>query len=162
MDSLSQSPFEISEQEPLDYTFVSRDGIKYHAYFIPMFDLYPSLTNTYSFSIEPEEKSSHPIDMRIAVTVVEILKNFFAHDENAMIMVCDTTDGKEEKRRKLFDRWFEKYADKQELLKFDASAPLEEYRLFLSIYFKKSNPNREKLLAAFGELLTKDLYELVI
>jgi hypothetical protein len=120
------------------------------------------LLNTFSFSIEPEDNQAHPIDMRIAATIVEILKHFFQNNENAMIMVCDSTDGKEEKRRKLFDRWYDKYADQQMLLKYDASAPLDEYRLHLSIYFTKTNPNRDILLKAFRDLLTTDLYELVI
>ena len=162
MDLHSLNPFDVSEENPLDYTFVSRDGIKYHAFFNPVFHLYPQLLNTYSFSIEPEDNQAHPIDMRIAATIVEILKHFFQNNENAMIMVCDSTDGKEEKRRKLFDRWYDKYADQQMLLKYDASAPLDEYRLHLSIYFTKTNPNRDILLKAFRDLLTTDLYELVI
>ena len=56
------------------------------------------------FNIEPEEDAAHPMDSRIAVTVVELLKRFFAHNENAMIMVCDTLDGKELKRKRLFSR----------------------------------------------------------
>ena len=48
------------------------------------------------------------------------------------------------------------------ILKYDASAPLDEYRLYLSIYFLKTNPNREQLLKAFRDLLSSDLYEIVI
>jgi len=162
MDLHSLSPFDVSEENPLDYVFVSRDGIRYHAYFNPVWHLYPELVNTYSFSIEPEDNQAHPVDMRIAATIVEILRHFFRDNEHAMIMVCDSMDGKEEKRRKLFDRWFERYADHQRILKYDASAPLDEYRLYLSIYFLRSNPNREQLLRAFRDLLSKDLYELVI
>ena len=76
-----------------------------------------------------------------------------------MIMICDSIDGKEEKRRKLFDRWFEKHAD-DSILKYDASAPLEDYRLFVSIYFRKTNPNKALLLQAFYDLLKTDLYQL--
>ncbi len=30
MASDSQNPYDIDEDEPLDYTFTNRDGIKYH------------------------------------------------------------------------------------------------------------------------------------
>ena len=60
------------------------------------------------------------MDRRIAITIAEILKRFFAVNTNAMIMVCDSTDGKEFKRRKLFDRWFEHFSD-DSILKYDAS-----------------------------------------
>jgi len=34
--------------------------------------------------------------------------------------------------------------------------------LLLSIYFKNSNPYKSQLVKAFGELLTRDFYEIVI
>ena len=100
MVSDSLNPYEIDEEELLDYTFITKDGIKYHASFYSVEPLYPEFVDTYSFSIEPEDKRSHPMDRRIAITIAEILKRFFAVNTNAMIMVCDSTDGKEFKRRK--------------------------------------------------------------
>lgn len=161
MVSDSLNPYEIDEEESLDYTFITKDGIKYHASFYSVEPLYPEFVDTYSFSIEPEDKRSHPMDRRIAITIAEILKRFFAVNTNAMIMVCDSTDGKEFKRRKLFDRWFEHFSDNS-ILKYDASAPLSEYQLFISLYISKNNPNREKLLHAFSKLMENDLYGLGI
>ena len=51
----------------------------------------------------------HPIDKRIALTVIHILRQFFSRNENAMIMICDNLDGKEQKREMLFSRWFMQY-----------------------------------------------------
>ena len=65
------------------------------------------------------------------------------------------------RRRKLFDRWFEHFSD-DSILKYDASAPLSEYQLFISLYISKNNPNREKLLYAFSKLMENDLYGLGI
>ncbi len=79
MASDSQNPYDIDEAEHLDYTFTNRDGIKYHASFYSVEPLYPDFMDTYSFSIEPEGKRSHPIDKRIAITIAEILKRFFAN-----------------------------------------------------------------------------------
>lgn len=156
-----QNPYDINEEASLDYTFVNRDGIKYHASFYSVEPLYPEFLDTYSFSIEPENKKAHPMDRRIAITIAEILKRFFKVNTNAMIMVCDSSDGKELKRRKLFDRWFEHFSD-DSVLKYDASAPLEEYQLFISLYFSKDNPNKENLLRAFSKLMEADLYGLGI
>ena len=159
MASSSSNHFDIIEQKEMDYVFISRDGIKYHATFYPMSYIYPQLKNTFSFSIEPEDNTPHPLDTKIAATIVEILKRFFLNNQNAMIMVCDSLDGKERKRRKLFDRWYEHFAS-DNILKYDASAPLEEYQLYLSIYFTKDNPNKEELLRAFRDLLSTNLYQL--
>ena len=37
-----------------------------------------------------------------------------------------------------------------------------DYELLISIYMKRTNPNKKKLLAAFNELLTNDIYEIII
>ena len=76
MVSDSLNPYEIDEEESLDYTFITKDGIKYHASFYSVEPLYPEFVDTYSFSIEPEDKRSHPMDRRIAITIAEILKRF--------------------------------------------------------------------------------------
>jgi len=161
MVSNSQNPYKVIEENPLDYSFVNRDGIRYHLYFTPISSIYPDLLNTYSFSIEREGTNPHPIDLRIAATVVDVLRRFFETVENAMIMVCDSTDGKQHKRRNLFDRWFHFYNDGT-LTTISAEVGEGDYELLLSIYFKKNNPNKQQLIKAFGDLLAKDCFEIVI
>lgn len=161
MVSNSQNPYKVFEENPLDYSFVNRDGINYHLYFTPISGVYPDLLNTYSFSIEREGVNPHPIDLRIAATVVYVLRRFFENVENAMIMVCDSTDGKQHKRRNLFDRWFSFYNDGT-LTTISAEVGEGDYELLLSIYFKKNNPNKQQLIKAFGDLLANDCFEIVI
>ena len=157
----SQPPYEYRKIDELNYEFVNRDGISYHLYFTPISSLYPDLVNTYSFNIEREGTNPHPIDLRIAATVVHILRRFFETIENAMIMVCDSTDGKQHKRRNLFDRWFHFYNDGT-LTTISAEVGEGDYELLLSIYFKKNNPNKSQLIKAFGDLLARDCFEIVI
>lgn len=161
MVSLSRLPYEYRKIDELNYVFVNRDGIRYHLYFTPISSIYPDLLNTFSFSIEREGTKPHPIDLRIAATVVYILRRFFETVENAMIMVCDSTDGKQHKRRNLFERWFQLYNDGT-LATVNAEVGQGEYELLLSIYFRKDNPNKQQLIKAFGDLLAKDCFEIVI
>lgn len=161
MVSDSQNPYKVIESSPFDYSFVNRDGINYHLYFTPISSLYPDLVNTYSFSIEREGTNPHPLDRRIAATVVDVLRRFFQNVENAMIMVCDSTDGKHHRRRNLFDRWFHYYNDGT-LTAINAEVGEGDYELLLSIYFKKTNSYKQQLIKAFGDLLSQDLYDIVI
>lgn len=161
MDSPYRPPYNYKKIDDLNYEFVNRDGIKYHLFFMPVFDVYPDLVNTYSFSIEREGTNPHPLDLRIAATVVEVLRRFFQNVENAMIMVCDSTDGKQFKRRNLFDRWFHYYNDGS-LAAINAEVGEGDYELLLSIYFKKDNPYKQQLIRAFGDLLSQDVYGIVV
>ena len=96
-----------------------------------LFSLSLSIYRCFSFIIEPESDQPHPIDNQIAVTVIFILKQFFSVKERAMLMICDTLDGKEEKRKQLFNRWYDKYNIRHEIQKFDASAETEDYKLWI-------------------------------
>ena len=161
MASPSLPPYEYEEIVELNYEFVNRDGIRYHLYFTPMEVLYPDMVNTYSFNIEREGTAPHSIDRRIAATVIDILSRFFEKVENAMIMVCDSSDGKQEKRRALFNRWFNFYNDGT---LSSRSAEVREgfYELLVSIYYKIDNPNKRQLIKAFNELMSRDIYEIVV
>lgn len=161
MDLHLLNPYKVEETNLLDYSFINKDGITYRAYFMPIYETYPAFINTFSFSIEREGDAPHAIDRRIAETVVDILRRFFDNMENAMIMVCDNTDGKQRKRRNLFDRWFHYYNDGT-MTTLNAEAGQGDYELLLSIYFKNNNPYKSQLVQAFGELLTHDLYEIIV
>lgn len=113
--------------------------------------------DTFWFNIEPTDTRPHPIDSRIAITVVHILKEFFACNERAMLMVCDTLDGKQQKRRKLFNRWYKRF-NTGELLSFNATTENPDYTLFVSLYVKKSNTRMREIIDAFYELVKNDLY----
>jgi hypothetical protein len=160
MVSHSPLPYDVQKIDELNYVFVNKHGIHYHLYFMPLTGLYPTLPNTYSFNIEREGTQPHPIDRRIAVTVVDVLRRFFQNIENAMIMVCDSTDGKQHRRRNLFDRWFQYYNDGT-MAAINAEAGDGEYEILLTIYFKKTNPNKQQLMKAFGDLLAQDCYDIV-
>ena len=157
MELNSQCPYNITKEGEWNYSFITKHGIIYHAYFIDFSNYHPAFNNVYTFNIEPENDEPHPIDNRIAYTIIEILKRFFTIKEHAMIMVCDNVDGKEEKRELLFSRWFIRHNDGT-IVKYDASTSTEDYILYVSIYIRRDNPNNQKLVAAFYDLVKNGFY----
>lgn len=163
MESSLPNPYDICEEGVWDYSFVTGEGVAYRAYFVAVPYLHPLFTDIYSFNIEPKEGSvvstHRAMDARIGATIAAILVEFFKKNENSMIMVCDNSDGREHKRRLLFNRWYETYNDKS-LVKLDAALAKDDYRLFVSMYISVANPKRRELVDAFNELVRTDLYEL--
>lgn len=157
MDSNLLNPYNVVETNPLDYYFTTKHGIEYHVFFLSAADMHPVFADTFWFNIEPQDNRPHPIDSRIAITVVHILKKFFVHNEWAMLMVCDTLDGKQAKRRKLFNRWYKKY-NNGELMTFNAMTENDDYTLYVSLYVKKENSRMREIIDAFYELVRNDLY----
>ena len=130
MESNSLLPYKIAEEADLTYSFTTRHGITYHTYFLDYSCYHPAFANVYTFNIEPEEDTPHPMDRRIALTIIHILQQFFRHNENAMIMICDNLDGKEKKREMLFSRWFMQYNDGS-IQKYDASSATDDYMCYM-------------------------------
>ena len=153
MTSNSQLPYEFCKESDWNYSFITISGVKYIAYFVDYSVYHPDFDEVYTFNFEPEESTPHPIDPKIAATIVTILQEFFQSKERAMILVCDNIDGKENKRNRLFSRWYTNFKTK-DILKFDASATTEEYQFLLS----SSHPRKEKLIAAFYELVKNEFY----
>ena len=114
---------------------------------------------TFIRSTLSRNKTPHPIDKRIALTVIHILRQFFSRNENAMIMVCDNLDGKEQKREMLFARWFMQYNDGS-IRKYDASSATDDYVLYVSLFMHRDNPNARQLVNAFYDLVKNNLYPL--
>lgn len=80
-----------------------------------------------------------------------------------MLMVCDNIDGKEEKRKHLFSRWFDNYKN-DNIIKLDASREGKKegfaYNLYVSLFINLANPDKDQIIAAFNELVRTDLYQL--
>lgn len=55
VESNSLHPYEIAEEADLTYSFTTRHGITYHAYFLDYSCYHPAFANVYTFNIEPEE-----------------------------------------------------------------------------------------------------------
>lgn len=157
MESSSLPPYKIVEEGEWNYSFETKHGIVYHAYFIDFTIYHPAFRDVYTFNIEPESNVPHPIDNRIAITIVSLLRVFFSRNERAMIMVCDNLDGKEQKRRLLFSKWYTTYNDGS-IIKYDASTQIDDYQLYVSIYINKVNSDRNTLIQAFYELVKNNLY----
>ena len=152
VESDLQHPYDVIEEQGLTYSFITRHGIVYHAYFIDFSCYHQAFKHVYTFNIEPENDTPHPIGRRIALTVVSILHRFFKRNVNAMIMVCDNLDGKELIRERLFSRWYMRYNDGS-VRKCDASLETDGYSLFVSLYMRFDNPNAQQLVAAFYDLV---------
>ena len=125
MTSNSQLPYEFCKESDWNYSFITISGVKYIAYFVDYSVYHPDFDEVYTFSFEPEESTPHPIDPKIAATIVTILQEFF---------------------------------QSKDILKFDASATTEGYQLYVSILLSSSHPRKEKLIAAFYELVKNEFY----
>lgn len=136
------------------YCFKTESGIEYFAYFLDLSDYGPNL---YTFSFERVNPSCQEGAQKLVPgkdvldTICQILSDFFRKETNAILFVCDSTDGRAEGRRRLFSHKFVSVNDGT-FEKIDRDGTTEYYSVFSSIIFRKDNPNKASLLDAFEQL----------
>ena len=130
------------------YLFRTDSGALYTAYFLDLSSLAPNLF-TFNFD-RIRDGAAGVVDNRVFDTVCSILERFFQEHRNSMLIVCDTADGREGARMRLFNSWYERIAP-EGLLKVDRAGQAEIYKLFVSLLVWDDNPDRERLVAILDE-----------
>ncbi|MBT1685666.1 DUF6169 family protein [Dawidia soli] len=107
------SQYEVSLFEGT-YQFITKNGIQYVCTFKDVTENFDDfdikhcrihMFNLTNISIG----ALPPLDSRVGVTVTWILSEFFKGNDDVVIYVADTKDGRHEKRRQRFDRWLRDY-----------------------------------------------------
>lgn len=99
------SPYVLQESSrPLLYEFITDYGIDYTIGFA-LSDLLPGV-ECYEFVIINSNNRKSLRDYKLRETVYALIYEFFSQPDAVMIYLCDTSDGKQEVRQRLFASWF--------------------------------------------------------
>ena len=139
------------------FEFTTSAGIVYACYFLSYteyFKEYKEIAgNFFSYNVEviKGRKTSISSDERTGRTIIEIVKNFLAGLENAVVYVCDASDGKELLRKRKFDQWFKKYDDGT-IIKVDGHITAPNFNIYNAILIHKENQKKNRFIEAFNDL----------
>lgn len=109
--------------------------------------------NLYQFFISELTGNHYAPDSKIKSTVWAVLEEFFQQNENVVIYICDTSDGKQAIRNRLFQKWYNDFEDRDEYAFMSGVAEYEGVGYFASAIAAKSNPNIEEVKLAFEDFV---------
>lgn len=94
-----------------------------------------------------------PLDVRVSKTIAQIFKEFLLkHDNNIALYICDSSDGRQDLRRKKFDLWYEKYQDNT-FAKMNEKLKDSKGNFYnISMILQYKNPRRVQIIDAFLKL----------
>ena len=129
------------------YHFKTPSGAVYVAYFLK----FPFADNLYTFNFDRLDSGvDGMVDAYVSDTICAILVKFFQNHLDSMLITCDSSDGREMVRKRLFESWYLSYAP-PELIKIDRCGRTEDYNLVLSLFVWDDNPDKERLIAVLDE-----------
>lgn len=147
----SSSPYRVTKNDATGfYVFATRFGVQYGIRFDS--DDLLGIDGVYQFIIANLNNKKSPSDSDLRATIVAIVMEFFETSSNTMLYICETGDGKQDMRGRLFHSWFKAFTSEERFAYYDAHIIEEEgVSNHASIILRRDNPNFDAVVKAFKD-----------
>lgn len=162
--AISLQPYKYLVLKPDYYSFVTDSGIEYICYFstyAEYFKSYPAVVSSkfFAFNLElvDKKKKMSGTDKRIADTLITIVGDFLNSKINAVVYVCDNSDGREAVRARKFLSWFRYFEHpSHKIIKVSGDFDAGGIILYTALLVHKGNKLKKELIQAYLELIDSD------
>lgn len=148
-----RSPYLICAASEAGYYEFSTDyGVEYVLGFMPD-DLLHS-DESYQFLISNTNHKTSPLDKNVQLTVQVVIEEFFRANNTTMLYICETGDGKQAMRSRLFERWFMGYSENANFTFLHTSiTTIEGETNYASLLVRNDNPRLTDVILEFTETI---------
>jgi hypothetical protein len=115
------------------------------------------LEHGYGLGIYPNQDNSKP-SIKTSITIKAILADFFStHQKDAFLLYhCDYTDGKQEYRNRLFEKWHSECKDDEKTYKYSLEVEInvsedEFVTHYIGFISKDDNENKDRAIEEFEQ-----------
>lgn len=145
------SPYEVTQEgDIMCYQFVTDYGCIYAISFIED-DLLLS-DESYQFIIANINNAKSPQDYKLREAIMAIVYEFFECSNTTLLYICETGDGKQGTRSRLFELWFNTSPRKSDFMFMSADVKdADGIRNYAAIILRIDNPNLKNIVAEFTE-----------
>ncbi|MBR6446132.1 MAG: hypothetical protein IKS94_06890 [Prevotella sp.] len=146
-----RAPYKVWVENGRDFLIETSYDLLFRIGFMDDYTIWP--TGAYQFTINNESKRPSPNDEKLKVTVFCIIEAFFVANPDILLYICETGDGKQAFRSRLFVRWFNTYNNHDAYVMQTAEVDDGENRNFAALIVQKSNPRLTEIVAEFDETI---------
>jgi hypothetical protein len=148
----AMSPYFVSYDEGNKaYLFVSDFGVNITLSFEP--DDLITTGESYQLVLVNVNNKKSPRDEKLKQTVYAIISQFMEEHQSALLYICETNDGKQRSRGRLFKTWINAYDYIKNYLYLSTSiTDLEGVDNAAAMIIRKDNPNVVAMVTEFAEV----------
>lgn len=146
----AKSPYKIDSDQSGSFFFVTNKQRLYHVAFIE--DQLFCEHGIYQYCLETEMHTA--ADGHVYEVVVALMEEFFKSSAKGLLYVCDSTDGRQAVRSRLFNRWFNSYADKDKYLLLQREVQYEDMLHYVSLIVRKDHSETQAIITSFDYVLS--------
>ncbi|MFI5138636.1 MAG: DUF6169 family protein [Sphingobacteriales bacterium] len=136
-----------SSADGLINTFTTRFNIEYS---LTLTSYQMGEIRVFSLSLYPDNENN-VFDYWVKNTVIKIISEFLRTDSNIVFYVCDSEDGEEDKRHRVFEYWYAKAIELHEFIaKYNYTIKSENnYTVNSSIIYNRDNYLSDYIIQEF-------------
>ncbi|MBO7099563.1 MAG: hypothetical protein J6W21_06840 [Bacteroidaceae bacterium] len=107
-------------------------------------------SEAYHLIIVNVDNRPSPNDRKVKDTVLSVVAEFFEKNNTTLLYICDTGDGKQRLRSRLFEQWFAAY-DRKALYTSVTSSIVDEDGVtnYATIIVRNDNPRLVEIITEF-------------
>ena len=145
------APYKVWTENGCDYLVETSYDLLFKIGFMDDYSIWQS--GAYQFYINNESHRPSPNDEKLKATVFRIIEAFFTANPDILLYICETGDGRQAFRSRLFIRWFSNYSGRDAYVMQTAEVKEGKTKNFAALIVQKSNPRLEEILAEFNETI---------
>ena len=146
------APYKVWTENGCDYLVETSYDLLFKIGFMDDYSIWQS--GAYQFYINNESHRPSPNDEKLKATVFRIIEAFFTANPDILLYICETGDGRQAFRSRLFIRWFSNYSGRDAYVMQTAEVKEGKTKNFAALIVQKSNPRLEEILAEFNETIS--------
>lgn len=150
----ASSPYVVYSSGEDAFSFVTDSGTVYEVGFVEDYML--GIDGVYQFFIMPVQGQPQSKDGKIARSVFAIMEEFFSDGNLILDYVCDTHDGRQAARNRLFTYWYESNPLKVGFTQQTIIAAYEGVSYYAAVILRNDNPRYAKCMEAI-QLFSEDM-----
>ena len=132
------------------FVFTSDNGVELAVDFVDD-DLITS-ADSYQLVISNVNNRQSPRDKKVQDTVFSIVEEFFEKNQAALLYICETGDGKQMARYRLFRYWFDMFEYSKKYTSLSTSLTDEEGVMnAATVFIRNDNPYLPQIVSEFNE-----------
>lgn len=141
----AKSPYKLDLDPSGSFFFVTKKQRPYHVAFIedPLFYEH----GIYQYCLDTDVHAE--ADSLVYKVVVALMEEFFKSSAKGILYVCDSKDGRQAARNRLFSRWFYAYAHRDEYILLQREVPYEGVLQYVSLIVRKDHPELLPITESF-------------
>lgn len=149
-----QAPYKLTRSRSnMFWDFTTDFGVNYSVGFMPDDGLLD--TEAYHFVIANINHAASPKDEKVRQTIMMVVDSFFAKNNKALLYICETGDGRQAMRSRLFGFWFSLYEKCNQFTYLSSSVVDEDCNVnYVSLIIRNDHPQLSDVVSQFTSTIS--------